>query len=67
MKCQTCCCELTQAEANRAPDILPGAGPLCFECAEWLDIETRDEDSLTLATAGHDLAPSRLDFPRNPK
>lgn len=66
MRCQTCHCELSQAEANRAPDILPGAGPLCFECAEWLDIETRDDESIILA--GHDQAePLRLEFPRNPK
>jgi hypothetical protein len=67
MHCQTCCCELTQAEADRAPDILPGAGPLCFECADWLDIETRTDESITLDTTGHELAPLQLEFPRNPK
>lgn len=66
MHCQTCCCELTQAEANRAPDILPGAGPLCFECAEWLDIESRDDETpITMLFRGE--ISHHKEFPRNPR
>ena len=65
MRCQTCECELTQAETNRAPDILPGDGPLCFECADWLAIETRTDNTITLLFAG-EISHHR-EFSRNPK
>lgn len=67
MHCHTCRCELTQAEVNRAADILPGAGPLCFECADWLDIESRTDETLTIYPEGNDTAPLRLELPHNPK
>jgi hypothetical protein len=67
MKCQTCRCELTQAEADRGAELVADAGTICEECAVWLDIETRDEDSITVYPEGNDTAPLRLSFPRNPK
>ena len=67
MRCQTCRCELTQDEADRGAEIVADAGTICHECAVWLDIESRDEESLTLAADELDAAPLRLEIPHTPK